>query len=112
MKGFRKIWSLMLLMFMLVGSGTGFCAETNDWKPIKDIETSAKVVSQHPDIDIFASSSRIFVNVNQPVKIEIFTILGKLVSSKTLNPGAYEYKLNTHGIYIVKSSEMTCKVAV
>ena len=112
MRRLQKIIAILFTVVLLGITSQPLHAEPQEWEPIKSIENTAKTVSQNTEIEIFTTSSRIMVNVNQPVKIEIFTILGKLVSSQSLNPGTYEYKLNSHGIFIIKSSELTCKVAV
>ena len=83
-----------------------------DWEPAKRQYSDAKTVSHNSEIEIRTMPSVILVNLNQPAKIEIFTILGRLVSEKTLQPGSYEFELPAHGIYIVKIGDMTCKVAV
>ena len=113
MRKFGKYASIIIgVIFFLTSPLSLIAANLQEWEPVKDVENSAKIISKHQDIGIFTSSSTIIVEVAQPVRIEIFTILGKLVSSSNLMPGIYQYKLNSHGVYIVKCSGMTCKVAV
>lgn len=107
------VFFITILMIATAFIGSGF-AQNNvgKWEPVKEIETNLRLVSKQPNIEVFSQPSRITVTVHTPINVKIFTILGKLVSTQDLEPGIYEYKLNTHGIYIIKTSETTCKVAI
>lgn len=87
-------------------------AANKGWEPTKSVHTEAKSVTKDARIEVLTRPSTIIVNVSQPVKIEVFTILGRLVSSTNLNPGTYEFPVSVHGVYIVKFGETTCKIAV
>ena len=52
------------------------------------------------------------VKVNQNVEIRIFTILGKLLSHQQLEPGIYQCEIDSHGVYIIKTDETTCKIGI
>lgn len=82
------------------------------WEAVKAMTNNMKHIAKENDIEVFSAPSLVFINVNRNVKVQIFTILGKLVSSQNLEPGSYEFKLETHGVYIIKTPETTCKVAI
>ncbi len=83
------------------------------WEPVKSEQTaSAKTVMRESEIEIKAAPGIIIVTTNHQIQIKIFTILGRLVSSETLNPGTARMQLPAHGVYIVKTGPLTCKVAV
>ena len=84
----------------------------NQWHETKMVAGSLKAVTSQTDIEVFSSSSLIMVRVNKEVDIRIFTILGKLISSQHLSPGVYEYHMEPHGIYIVKTEDTSCKLAI
>ena len=46
------------------------------------------------------------------IQIKIYTILGRLVSQDTVGPGTFQFQVSTHGVYIVKIGQLTCKVAI
>ena len=82
------------------------------WTVTKNIEGNFKAVTSQPDIEVFSSPNVILLRANQPVEVRLFTILGKLISAQKLEPGLYEYHLDSHGIYIIKTSETSCKIAI
>ena len=88
------------------------CMASHLWTPLKSEVTGTKTIMKDEEIEIQTLPSVIMLNINQTSKIEIFSILGRLLSSETLPPGSYEYRVESHGIYIVKIGDMTCKVAL
>lgn len=82
------------------------------WETVKIERSDAKSVVRETDIEIKSASGVIIVNTNRPVQIKVFTILGRLVNSETLPVGRSQLQLPTHGVYIVKVGDLTCKVAV
>lgn len=112
MKRMRKI---LIIFSLAVNSAilSSFAQSGSpQWEVAKSISDNVKQVSAQSDIHVYTAPSRIILNVSQPVNVKIFTILGKQVSSQKLEPGIYEYRLNPHGIYIIKTNETTCKVAI
>lgn len=87
-------------------------AAQKDWETLKIENKNAKPISSDDKIEIKSLPSLIIVNVGQTSKVEIFTILGRLVSNETLQPGSYQFEVPVHGIYIVKVGDLTCKIAV
>ena len=83
-----------------------------NWQETKNITTNFKAVSSQPEIDVFSAPNIIKVKVNQETEVRIFTILGKLISSQILKPGIYEYRMDSHGVYIIKTDENSCKIAI
>lgn len=112
MNRLRKIFVLLLTVACLAAPSLYAQNAAHKWEPSKNMPENMKRILSQEDIQIFTAPSTISITVNQPVNVKLFTILGKLVSSQNLEPGTYEYKLNTHGIYIIKTAETTCKVAI
>ncbi|MDE6854697.1 MAG: hypothetical protein K2J38_06530 [Muribaculaceae bacterium] len=54
----------------------------------------------------------IYITVSAPVKVEVFTILGQLVTSRTIAPGTVRLRLGTGGIYIIKGAGTTRRVNI
>ncbi|MCH5229817.1 MAG: hypothetical protein J1F12_07500 [Muribaculaceae bacterium] len=86
--------------------------QKNTWHTSQSINTNFKAVSSQPDIDVFSAPNIIKLKVNHDVEVSIYTILGKLVSRQYLHPGIYEFEQDAHGIYIIKTEETSCKVAI
>lgn len=61
-------------------------------------------------LDVSVRDSYIYITVDRPIKIEVFTILGQLVTSKAIAPGTVRLSLGTRGIYIIKGAGSTRRV--
>ena len=62
-------------------------------------------------VEIYQRSGAIIIKTQHTTQVKVFTILGQLVSQATLQPGVWELKL-TRGIYLVKTGNITQKVAI
>ena len=82
------------------------------WETLKIDHANSKDIIKDNEIEIYTQPSIIILNLNHSERIEIFTILGRLVSSETLHPGSYQFEVDAHGVYIVKVGELICKVAL
>ena len=82
------------------------------WQEAKAINGNFKAVATQPDIEIFSAPHIIMLKVNHEIDIRLFTILGKLISASHLEPGIYEFRMEAHGIYIIKTNEISCKIAI
>ena len=112
MKSLRKI---LIGLIMLTGMASSLCvAQThvNQWLETKSISGNFKAVVSQPDIEVFSAPNNIIIKVNYGVDVRLFTILGKLISVQHLEPGIFQYHLDSHGIYIIKTGETSCKIAI
>ncbi|MCM1370199.1 MAG: T9SS type A sorting domain-containing protein [Candidatus Amulumruptor caecigallinarius] len=82
------------------------------WETVKIERQDARQVVKESEIEIKSAPGVIIVTSNHPVQIKIFTILGRTVNTATLPAGKSQLQLPTHGVYIVKVGDLTCKVAV
>lgn len=104
---------LISIILLLAGLTLPLYAAPKGWEPVRSEQMSvAKSVMKDVEFEVKAASNSIIVQNNHPVQIKIFTILGRLVSSETLQPGSAKFTLPAHGVYIVKIGDLTCKVAV
>lgn len=87
-------------------------AAPKGWEQTKEEYREAKSIVKEADIEILTAPTLIIVNSSKQVKIQVFTILGRLVSSETLPAGTSQLSITTHGVYIVKVGELTCKIAI
>lgn len=103
---------ILAAMACIAMAGAAY-ASPGGWEPAKTEQTStAKTVIKDADIEVKTAPGIIIVSTNHQVQIKVFTILGRLVNSETLQPGTSRLQLPTHGVYIVKVGDLTCKVAV
>jgi len=72
----------------------------------------AKQVFRSSEIEVRAAKGAIYVTTSRPVQVKVFSILGQLVSQETIPAGTSRLALGSHGIFIVKIADVTCKVAL
>ena len=106
-----------ILLFLILA--VSFCSQMaiaqshpKTWHEAKSISGNFKAVSTQPEIEIFSAPNIIMIKVNQESEVRIFTILGKLISSQSLKPGIYEYHMDAHGVYIIKTENNSSKIAI
>ena len=85
--------------------------EAKGWEAVRVDVSGLNSVAQDEDVEIRVSPGHVVVVASQQVQIKVFTILGQVVSSETLPAGTSSLPLS-HGVYIVKVGDLTCKVAV
>ncbi len=81
------------------------------WEPVRTDVSGLNSVAHDNDVEIRVSPGHVVVVAAQPVQIKVFTILGQVVSNETLPVGTSRLPLS-HGVYIVKVGDLTCKIAV
>lgn len=82
------------------------------WEIVKMDLRGTKQVLKDSEIEIRTAPAMIIVTSSQPVRIKVFTILGRLISDETLQPGTSRLNMESSGVYILKAGELTCKVAI
>lgn len=89
------------------------CGYAKGWETIRTEQAAdARVVVKDTEIEIRASRGMIIITTSRPVQVKIYTILGQIVAQDSLQAGTFRLPVNTHGVYLVKIGEITCKVAV
>lgn len=106
-----KIFLALTISVLLLPTGAAE-AFARSWEPVKTERTDTRRVAKEADVEIKTAKGAIIVTANRPIQIKVFTILGQLVSSETVQPGTQQLTLAAHGVYIVKTGELTVKVAL
>lgn len=108
----RKGKTIITLMLAAMSLAMPLESVARGWEPLKIDRTEARLVVRDAEIEVRSNPGVIIVTVSHQTPIKIFTILGRLVNSETLNAGSRQFTVPTHGVYIVKVGDLTCKVAV
>lgn len=102
---------LMLSIMMLSIPVSAFAAK--NWETVRaERLNEARVITRTSEIEVRTSSGAIIISTSRPAQVKVFSILGQLVSQDTIPAGVSQLTLNTHGLFIVKIGDMTCKVAL
>lgn len=111
MNRLSHILASIMVALTLVGASLGMDAKS--WESIKPERIpESKVVVKDTDIEIRAGKGCILVIASRPIQIKVYSILGQVISQENLPAGTSRLDISTHGIFIVKSGDITCKVAL
>ena len=82
------------------------------WEALKTERTDTRQVGKDAETEIKTANGAIIITTARQVEIKVFSIIGRQVSQEALPPGTHQLQLPTHGVYIVKVDDFTCKVAI
>lgn len=108
----KIISSLVVAVAIATGTMDINAAPQRSWEPLKTERNDTKQIVKEQEIEIRTAKGMIIVSTSRPTPIKVFTILGQIVSSETLPAGTSQLSIPGHGIYIVKTGSLTCKVAL
>ncbi len=107
----RRLCSIFALAALLLAIMLPASSFAKGWEPVRTDVSGYKPVAHDNDIEIRVSPGHVIVMTSQPVQIKVFTILGQVVSNENIPAGVSRLPLS-HGVYIVKVGDLTCKIAV
>lgn len=108
----KRICAKLLIAVALIGFGMPLPANSKGWETAKTEKVQTRRIVSDNDIEIKTGGGIIFITTNKSMNVKIFTILGSRIADDTLQPGSYQYAVASHGVYIIKAGDLTCKVAV
>ncbi len=108
----KRLRRLLMIIACLLPATITTHAAPPKWEQAKSEHSEAKSVVKDADTEIKVAKGLIIVSSSRPVQVKVYTILGQLVSRETIPAGTYQLPIQAHGVYIVKTSELTSKVAL
>lgn len=108
----RKFLPTVIALLMLAAPAGAYAASAGRWETVKSERTEGKTVARDQETEIRAGRGVIYVTTSHPATIKVFTILGQVISAETIPAGTSQLNLGSHGIYIIKIGDLTCKVAL
>lgn len=112
-KQMKRICSYILLACICALVFTSEMSAAKSWESVRQERISeGRVVLRTSEIEVSTLPGTIMINATRTVQVKVFSILGQLVSSETIPVGVSQLHLNTHGLFIVKIGDLTCKVAL
>lgn len=107
---------LYAVFFALVFSGSVLptaAAQTTMEKEICKIDGNRQDgTAQEAPIEVSSKDGSIYIRTPRKVQVVVYTILGQIVTDRTINPGLSELKIGVRGIYLVKIEGQTQKIAL
>lgn len=106
----RLLWRLSAVIFLsaAVASGSDFCclAATSAVAP------SAYDQDDTDKIEVNVKNGYIYVNSSRKLTLQLYSILGQLVTQQVIQPGVTRIKAPAKGVYILKAGSVTRRVTV
>ena len=110
----KKFLHIVLLLAAVCAPGA---TAQNDgkspvWEQIDTTDSSENrdELPANDSVEISCRQGMIYISVPKPVKIEIYSILGQLITSKQVKPGTIRLTLNRRGVYILKAGSTTRRI--
>lgn len=97
----------MVALFTLCSEGA--FATQHQWQSVSQ---SRMIDTESEGAEITVSNGYIYVAVPKAMTVKVFSILGHLISQKSLPPGVSRLKIETRGIYIIKIGDKTHRVTI
>ncbi len=107
----RLIALLTAIAGMTVPVAAGV-AQSEGWRPVRQYSEKTRSVVKDADTEVFAGKGAIVVKTSKPVGVEVYTILGQLVSRHKVAAGTSQLEMPSRGVYIVRVGRLTGKVAL
>lgn len=107
----RRLCRLVAVLMASMAVMMPLSSFAKGWEPVRTDVSGLNSVARDNDVEIRVSPGHVVVVASQAVQIKVFTILGQVVSSETIPAGTSRLPLS-HGVYIVKVGDLTCKIAV
>lgn len=108
----RSIIITATLLAALIVPGTALHAQ-RQWEEMEGAPAAVERVDASADgIDITVKDGYVYVTTDKPVTVKIFSILGQLISQKTVQPGTWRTHITARGIYILKAGSVTRRITI
>ena len=106
---YAVFFALVFSGFVLPTAVAQTTMEKEIWK-IDDNRQNEPV--QEAPIEVSRKDGSIYIRTPRKVQVVVYTILGQIVTDRTINPGLSELKIGVRGIYLVKIEGQTQKIAL
>lgn len=106
---YAVFFALVFSSFVLPTAVAQTTMEKEIWK-IDDNRQNEPV--QEAPIEVSSKDGSIYIRTPRKVQVIVYTILGQIVTDRTINPGLSELKIGVRGIYLVKIEGQTQKIAL
>ena len=85
-----------------------YVAQSND----ADESGTAAVEMRREAVEVSVRDGVVFITVDKPITVQVYSILGQLVTSRRVEHGTVRLTLGRHGVYILKAGGVTRRISV
>ena len=107
--------NLLIARFVIVGfllSGVGFVAPVIAGQAVKE-PTTVSTDNEEPDkFEVTVKNGYIYVYSPRSITVQLYSILGQLITQQAVSQGTTRIKAPSRGVYILKAGSVTRRVTV
>jgi len=108
-----RIVAVILLSFGLFAATPAFAAgDSPQWELVLQRPGSddQSLPTEQEGLEVVVRDGAVYITVTKPVRVEVFSILGQLITHKKIEEGTVRLTLRHKGIYILKAGSMTKRI--
>lgn len=114
-----KLRFLPLFLAAVIGfhTATSVCAapraEQPRWEQVSDLtgrQVELSPVKGIKGVNSAIANKHLYLEVTEPTRIELFTILGQPITTADLKPGLHRIRLSSRGIYLLRIGNATIRI--
>lgn len=103
---------ILLILYVVAAMSMAAAPQTPVWEVVQ-AETPANVaVDSTPAVEVTLRQGAVYISTEAKVKVEVFTILGQLVTAKTVPAGVTKLTIGQRGVYILKVAGTTRRINI
>lgn len=105
-----KLLTRIIVMLIAASLFVPVVAEASLRSRWEQVDTVAPELSDN--VTVAVRDNYIYVTVERPTAVKLFTILGQPVSQATIPAGTSRFKVSARGIYILKAGSLTRRITI
>lgn len=108
----KRVSILILLSVAFALSPTVNAAnDTPQWEELSVRQTvECELPAQQDAVEVVVRDGAVYITASQPVKVEVFSILGQLITTRRIGEGTVRLTLRQRGVYILKAGSVTKRI--
>ena len=105
----RKTAYLLTALLMLMAPAT-HAADGPEWVVVERGGSERELPAQQDAVEVVVKDGAVYITSATAVKVEVFTILGQLITTRRIPEGTVRLTLNQRGVYILKAGAITKRI--
>lgn len=85
--------------------------DTPQWEELPGRQpVERELPAQQEAVEVAVRDGAVYITASQPVKVEVFSILGQLITTRRITEGTVRLTLRQRGVYILKAGSVTKRI--
>lgn len=109
----RRKAAYLLTALMMLAAPAAYTAEGPEWVVVERSGGNDRELPAQQDaveVEVKVKDGAVYITSATTVKVEVFTILGQLITTRRVPEGTVRLTLNQRGVYILKAGAITKRI--